>query len=443
MEMFLHLLRGGGLLTLVGAGGLLLQVVALVFSFRAARAKGSAPPGPVSQLIMAVLILAPPGALLAVGYVMVQARWETVVAASLEPESIKELMSVIRLDSLQVCLLTSTLFLVQVLVGAPAAGLMLAARSRALAAGRTAEEDHHGLTPRGGALGAFVVALVTALPFCGGVFLFAASWQNGFSSLSGADPAMRNEMLLQAAKLPHQVLDAAAVIAACGLLVSALCVAVSILRRRAALRRGSPRGRLFTSVFVLGCLALSALLVNASRAYRLGNGRIPTAGHVRRLIEGNGLPFDLVQRLEDKPGMLRDLGTNNFSMSEDFWLPISKTDRRCGLTAEVSVTRNALLVENTVVANIKQGEVDSSVKRDGQSGYLITPLHDADSLVPLQVVVKTLDLLRGVGADKGACTSAACLFDRQVLSAGVVRNQDPAVIRNLVPGPPNPASKLQ
>ena len=43
---------------------------------------------------------------------------------------------------------------------------------------------------------------------------------------------------------------------------------------------------------------------------------------------------------------------------------------------QVTITKKEILVENNAVAQVKKGEVDSSLKRDGQSGFLITPLMD-------------------------------------------------------------------
>jgi hypothetical protein len=57
-------------------------------------------------------------------------------------------------------------------------------------------------------------------------------------------------------------------------------------------------------------------------------------------------------------------------------LPASKSEVKPTKALEVTVTKRAILVEDEQVVAVKRGEVDSSVKRDGQSGFLITPLLD-------------------------------------------------------------------
>ena len=68
------------------------------------------------------------------------------------------------------------------------------------------------------------------------------------------------------------------------------------------------------------------------------------------------------------------VSTDNISMSEDLMPPKSSSDVKPHQAVKVTVTRSAILVEDDPVAAVKRGEVDSSIKRDGQSGYLINPL---------------------------------------------------------------------
>ena len=68
------------------------------------------------------------------------------------------------------------------------------------------------------------------------------------------------------------------------------------------------------------------------------------------------------------------VSVENISMSEDLTPPKSTSEVKPHSAVAVTITKNALLVEDIPVAAIKRGEVDSSVKRDGLSGYLITPL---------------------------------------------------------------------
>lgn len=68
------------------------------------------------------------------------------------------------------------------------------------------------------------------------------------------------------------------------------------------------------------------------------------------------------------------VSVENISLSDDLMPPKSTSQVKPHQAVEVTITKSAILVENRIVAAVKRGEVDSSVKRDGQSGYLITPL---------------------------------------------------------------------
>ncbi len=69
------------------------------------------------------------------------------------------------------------------------------------------------------------------------------------------------------------------------------------------------------------------------------------------------------------------VSVENVSLSDELMPPASNSEVKPHEAVEVTITRNAILVEDDTVAAVKRGEVDSSIKRDGQSGYLINPLH--------------------------------------------------------------------
>ncbi len=72
------------------------------------------------------------------------------------------------------------------------------------------------------------------------------------------------------------------------------------------------------------------------------------------------------------------VSVENVSISEDLMPPKSTSQVKPHQAVQVTVTKTAILVEGNnksiVAAAVKNGGVDSSQKRDGESGYLITPL---------------------------------------------------------------------
>ncbi len=69
------------------------------------------------------------------------------------------------------------------------------------------------------------------------------------------------------------------------------------------------------------------------------------------------------------------MSVENISITDEMMPPVSTSEVKPHQAVEITITRNAILVEDETVAAVKRGEVDSSIKRDGQSGYLINPLH--------------------------------------------------------------------
>lgn len=70
------------------------------------------------------------------------------------------------------------------------------------------------------------------------------------------------------------------------------------------------------------------------------------------------------------------VSAENVNLGEDLMLPRSTTQLKSHEAVKVTITKRAILVEDAQVAAVKRGAVDSSVKRDGQSSFLITPLLD-------------------------------------------------------------------
>ncbi|PIE65876.1 MAG: biopolymer transporter ExbD [Deltaproteobacteria bacterium] len=60
--------------------------------------------------------------------------------------------------------------------------------------------------------------------------------------------------------------------------------------------------------------------------------------------------------------------------SEEMTPPKSSAQIEAKTTLQITITKKSILVADKPVASVKKGEVDSSLKRDGQSGFLIMPL---------------------------------------------------------------------
>lgn len=77
--------------------------------------------------------------------------------------------------------------------------------------------------------------------------------------------------------------------------------------------------------------------------------------------------------------LLKTYGSDpvNIAQSNDLRLPgsISKSPLRPATV--IAVTRNAILVDDRRVVDLRDGAVDASNKRDGATGYFINPLFDA------------------------------------------------------------------
>jgi biopolymer transport protein ExbD len=62
------------------------------------------------------------------------------------------------------------------------------------------------------------------------------------------------------------------------------------------------------------------------------------------------------------------------SMSEGLQLPSSIAETQRSPAVNLTVTKNAILVEGDAVCPVHAGAVDPSAKRDGANGYYITPV---------------------------------------------------------------------
>ncbi len=75
--------------------------------------------------------------------------------------------------------------------------------------------------------------------------------------------------------------------------------------------------------------------------------------------------------------MLKQFAVAQASMNLDqgqLQLPKSSADLKPPPSVNVTVTTSAIIVEGDAVAPVRAGAVDPSTKRDGASGYYITPL---------------------------------------------------------------------
>jgi len=77
--------------------------------------------------------------------------------------------------------------------------------------------------------------------------------------------------------------------------------------------------------------------------------------------------------------LLKTYGSDpvNITQSNDLRLPgsVAKAPLRAATT--IAITRNAILVDDRRVVDLRDGAVDPSNKRDGATGYFINPLFDA------------------------------------------------------------------
>ena len=64
----------------------------------------------------------------------------------------------------------------------------------------------------------------------------------------------------------------------------------------------------------------------------------------------------------------------SLNLSDNLQLPKSSSQIRLQQAVNVTVTTTAIIVEGDAVAPVRAGAVDVGYKRDGQSGYYITPL---------------------------------------------------------------------
>ena len=67
----------------------------------------------------------------------------------------------------------------------------------------------------------------------------------------------------------------------------------------------------------------------------------------------------------------------NVTQSSVLKIPVSNAHLTMDEAVPVAITKTNILVDNKSVADVSDGEVDASTKRDGANGYFITPLFDA------------------------------------------------------------------
>ncbi len=71
------------------------------------------------------------------------------------------------------------------------------------------------------------------------------------------------------------------------------------------------------------------------------------------------------------------VSVENIQLSDELIVPFSNSHVKPHQAVQVTLTKKSIIVEGDLVAAVKKGSVDSSVKRDGTSGYLINPLFDS------------------------------------------------------------------
>lgn len=77
--------------------------------------------------------------------------------------------------------------------------------------------------------------------------------------------------------------------------------------------------------------------------------------------------------------LLKTYGSDpvNITQSNDLRLPGSMSKAPLRAATTIAITRNAILVDDRRVVDLRDGAVDPSNKRDGATGYFINPLFDA------------------------------------------------------------------
>ena len=68
--------------------------------------------------------------------------------------------------------------------------------------------------------------------------------------------------------------------------------------------------------------------------------------------------------------------TSLITMDENLQVPPSSTLLRAKEAVPVTITKKVVIIEGQAVAPINNGKVDSSLKPDGENGYLIQPIAD-------------------------------------------------------------------
>lgn len=77
--------------------------------------------------------------------------------------------------------------------------------------------------------------------------------------------------------------------------------------------------------------------------------------------------------------LLKSYGSDpvNITQSADLRLPGSASQEALESATTIAITRNAILVDDRRIVDLRDGRVDPSDKRDGSTGYYITPLFEA------------------------------------------------------------------
>jgi biopolymer transport protein ExbD len=83
----------------------------------------------------------------------------------------------------------------------------------------------------------------------------------------------------------------------------------------------------------------------------------------------------------------------SLNLSDSLQLPRSSSPLKPIPSVNVTVTTNAIIIEGTPVVSVRAGAVDPASKRDGVSGYYITPV--VDTLQKHATRLKKLEAMSG------------------------------------------------
>lgn len=103
----------------------------------------------------------------------------------------------------------------------------------------------------------------------------------------------------------------------------------------------------------------------------------------RQVPEGDAVSHLNITPMMDMMTILVVFFLKSFSVSvenvtsDDVMLPQSTSQREPETFLDIAITKKAILVEKKVIAAVKNGEVDASVKENGANSFQIVPLYQS------------------------------------------------------------------